>query len=122
VNTSVPTPTPLPLPKRRHHALHVKVILHWTWRYRTTWLKKVTIGRFPAHVRLTVRCQGRHCPDPATTTATGKRRVHRLVRSLWGHRYRVGDRLRIVLTAPGLRREAAVVIFRDGRLPTIRRL
>ena len=73
-------------------------------------------------MRLRVRCLGRGCPRHATASATGTRRVHRLLRTLTGRRYEVGDRLRITLTAPGFRPEVAEVIFGYRRLPAIRLL
>jgi hypothetical protein len=115
VETS-PVPTPLPRPKARH-GLKVKMLLSWTWRYGVTWLGKVKIGRLPKHSRLTIRCAGRGCPRRQRMSATGVRRIRRLLRRLRGRRYRAGDVLRISLTAPGYRPERAKVVIRYAELP-----
>ena len=116
-----PATTPLPLPKRPH-SLRVKLVFTWTWRHRTTWLDKATIGRFPNSMTLTFRCLGRRCPRHATTSATGTRHVRRMLRGLRGRRYEVSERLQITLAAPGYRPEAAEATFRNGRIPRLRLL
>lgn len=113
-----PVPTPIPLPKAPHH-LNVRLVLSWNWRGGTTWLAKATIGRFPARMRLTIRCSGRGCGHSRKVTARGRRSVHRVLRALVGGRYRAGDVLHIKFTAPGLTPERAEVIIRDGRKPRV---
>lgn len=71
-------------------------------------------------MRLTARCLGRHCPRPLKATGAGAHRVRRVLRSLRGHRYEVGDRLRITLSAPGFRPEVAQLTFRYERKPKAR--
>jgi hypothetical protein len=114
-----PITTPIPLPKPLHR-LKVRMLLSWNWRHGTTWLDKATIGRFPARMRLTIRCTGRGCGHPRTVTARGGRAVNRLLRALAGRRYRAGDVLHITFTAPGRTPERAEVIIRDGRKPRVR--
>lgn len=46
--------------------------------------------------------------------------MRRVLRSLRGHRYEVGDRLRITLSAPGFRPEVAQLTFRYERKPKAR--
>ncbi len=116
-----PVKTRLPRSRARH-ALKVKVYLSWTWSYRITRLNKATIGSFPRRTRLTVLCAGRRCPREAKASAAGARPLRRLLRGLDGTRYRVGQRLRITLTAPAYRAERAEVIFRYGRQPLARLL
>jgi hypothetical protein len=118
---TTPVTVTLPQPRRRQ-SLRVRLKLAWTWSYGTTILDKATIGRFPRHMRLTVRCVGRRCPRPAKATGAGGDGVRHLLRSLEGHRYEVGDRLRITLTAPGFRSEVAELTFRYERLPRARML
>jgi hypothetical protein len=115
--------TPVMLtPVKTRLPLRIRVYLTWTWRYRVTRLDKAAIGHFPAHTRLTIRCLGRGCPKHRTVTATGSRRLHRLLRRLRGHLYREGQVLRVTLTAPGWRAERAEVVFRYGRSPRLRSL
>ena len=113
---TIPVPVPLPRPTARR-ALKVKMLLSWTWRYGVTWLDKAKIGRLPTDARLTIRCMGRGCPRHSQESATGARRVLRLLRRLRGRRYRAGDVLRIALTAPGYTPERAKVLIRYGDLP-----
>jgi hypothetical protein len=116
---STPIPTPLPRPTARH-ALHVKVVLTWTWSYRVTRLYKTWIGSFPGHMRLTLRCLGRGCPRVAMASAVGARRVRRMLRDWEGRRFRAGDRLLVTLTAPGYLPERAAVLIRFGQKPHVR--
>jgi hypothetical protein len=116
-----PVPTPLPLPPAPH-ALHVKVVLSWTWRYGVTRLDKVRIATFPGDTRLTLRCLGRGCPRVAIASAVGTRGVRRLVRAWEGMRFRAGDRLLVTLTAPGYLPERAELLMRFANLPRVRLL
>ena len=118
---TTPVATPIPTPKARR-ALKVKLYLSWTWRYGTTWLNKIRIGRFPAKTRLQIRCLGRSCPIHHKMSATGARRVHHLLRAMKGRRFGAGDVLRITLTAPGYKAERAEVKIRYARLPLARLL
>ena len=44
------------------HALRIKLVIKWTWRYGTTRIRKVTIGRFPHSTHLTSPAKGRGVP------------------------------------------------------------
>lgn len=116
-----PVTTIIPLSGKRR-SLRVKLWLSWTWSHRTTWLRKVRVGRFPGRTRLSVGCRGRGCPRHFAATAIGGARLHRLVRRLSGKRFRAGDVLSIALTAPGYRSERAQIVIRDGRLPRTKSL
>jgi hypothetical protein len=118
---TTPVKTTLPRSSQRH-TLRVKLYLSWTWRYKTTRLDSVKIGSFPRRTHVTFLCTGRGCPHHAKATAAGPQRVRRLLRGMAGRRYRVGQVLRISLTAAGYRPERAEVVFRYGRRPQARLL
>jgi hypothetical protein len=101
----------------RRHSLRVKLYLSWTWRYGTTRLDSVRMGSFPRRTHVIFQCTGRGCQRRAKAAATGPRGVRRLLRTMAGRRYRVGEVLTISLTAPGYRPEQAAVTFRYGRRP-----
>jgi hypothetical protein len=113
-----PQPTPLPTPRARH-ALRVKLLIKWSWRFGTTTLRFTRVGRFPHRTRLTVACKGRGCGRPGTISATGPKAVHRLLKKLTGHRYHAGDVLTITFSARGWKRERARITIRNGRLPRV---
>ena len=115
-----PQPTPIPTPRARH-ALKVKLLMKWSWRFGVTTLRLTRIGRFPHSTRLTVTCKGRGCGRPAKRSATGPKGVHRLLKRLTGHRYRAGDVVTITFTARGWKPERARITIRDGRLPRVSR-
>jgi hypothetical protein len=77
------------------------------------------IGSFPGKAQIFVQCRGRGCPHKHNISAAGARNVRRLLRNLHGRRYRAGDRVLIVLKAPGYLPERALVRIRNGRLPEI---
>src|SRR6201999_105549 len=70
-----PQPTTIPLGRGRH-ALKIKLVIKWTWRYGTTRVSKAKIGRFPHSTRLTLTCTGKGCPRPQKLTAKGPKRIH----------------------------------------------
>jgi hypothetical protein len=115
-----PQPTPIPTP-RAHHALKVKLLMKWTWRFATTTLRLTRVGRFPHRTRLTVTCSGRGCGRPRKMTAAGPKGVHRLLSRLRGRRYHAGDVLTITFTARGWKRERARVTIRNEALPRVAR-
>jgi hypothetical protein len=117
----VPIPTPIPRPRARH-ALKVKLVLKWTWNYGLTWLDGAKIGRFPRDTRLTLRCLGRGCSHRKRATAVGRRRIRRLLRAWRGRRFRAGDHLIVVLSAPGYLPQRAAAIIRYADLPRIKLL
>ena len=115
-----PQPTPIPTPRAKH-ALKIKLLMKWTWRFAVTTLRLTRIGHFPHSTRLTVSCKGRGCGRPAKLSARGPKAVHRLLKRLTGHRYRAGDVLTITFTAHGWKRERAQITIRNGRLPRVAR-
>jgi hypothetical protein len=119
---TVPVPTPVPQPTPQPKRLRVKLAISWTWVGGATWLHRITVGTFPRRTHLSIRCRGRGCPRGRVATATGPRRVRRLLHELHGRRYRAGDTLVITLSAPGWRPERAQIKIRRGRLPRVRLL
>ncbi|MGH2892460.1 MAG: hypothetical protein ACRDPM_04215, partial [Solirubrobacteraceae bacterium] len=115
-----PQPTPIPTPRSKH-ALRIKLLMKWSWRFGTTILVLTRIGHFPHSTRLRVTCKGRGCGRHAKMSAAGPKGVHRLLKRLTGHRYRAGDVLTITFTARGWRRERARITIRNGRLPRVAR-
>jgi hypothetical protein len=119
VTTPVSTPVPTPAARR---SLKIKLVLSWTWNRATTRLHGLKVGSLPGDTGLSMTCRGRGCPRHSKTSVTGARAVRRTLRSLAGRRYRAGDVLTIRLSAPGYRPEQAEVVFRAGKLPSIRPL
>lgn len=115
-----PQPTKIPTPRARH-ALKIKLLMKWTWRFATTTLRAMKIGHFPHRTRLTVTCKGRGCGRPAKLSGAGPKGVHHLLKRLTGRRYRAGDLLTITFTAHGWRRERARITIRSGQLPRVAR-
>ncbi len=117
-----PTPQPTRIPtSRARHALKVKLLMKWSWRFDTTTLRLTRVGRFPHGTRLTVACRGRGCGRPAKLSATGPRGVHRLLSRLRGRRYHAGDVLTVTFSARGWKRERARITIRSGRVPRVAR-
>ncbi|MBV9363340.1 MAG: hypothetical protein JO286_19765 [Solirubrobacterales bacterium] len=116
VTTPVSTPLPAPVAP---HALAVRLRISWTWNHSVTRLNRVRIGRFPGLAQIFVQCRGRGCPGKRDISARGARHVMRLLRALRGKQYRAGDRLLIIIKAPGYLPERALVKIRDGRLPKL---
>jgi hypothetical protein len=116
VTTPVPTPLPVAHGKR---ALHIKVLLSWTWNRAVIRLRKVKVGTMPGDTKLTMGCQGGGCPRHSGSMASGAGTVRRALLRLAGHRYRAGDVLAVKLTAAGYRQERARIFFRNGKKPLI---
>lgn len=116
VTTPVSTPIPAPVAP---HALAVRLRISWTWNHSVTRLNRIMIGRFPGRTQIFVQCRGRGCPGKRDISARGARHVMRLLRALRGKSYPAGDRLLIVLKAPGYLPERALAKIRDGRLPKV---
>ena len=131
--TSCPAPAPPPPPQPvvttpvattvpvsvAPHALAVRIRLSWTWNHATTHLHVAKIGSFPGRSQILVQCRGKGCPHKHNISASGARNVRRLLHNLHGRRYRAGDRVLIILKAPGYLPERALVRIRNGRLPAI---
>jgi hypothetical protein len=115
-----PQPTTIPLPKGRH-ALKIKVVIKWTWRYGTTRIGKIKVGHFPHSTHLSLTCKGRGCPHPLKLSAKGPKRIHALLKKLIGRRYHAGDVLIVAFTAKGWRRERARIAIRRARKPLVTR-
>jgi len=115
---TTPIPTPLPVPKARH-SLHIKIVMSWTWRGALVRLRKVTTGTMPGDTKLALRCRGRGCPRRSDTSASGARKVRRMLKGLAGRRYHAGDVLMVRLTAAGYRPESARIRFRNGKKPLV---
>jgi hypothetical protein len=116
VTTPVSTPVPVPVAP---HALAVRLRISWTWNHATTRLHTAKIGSFPGRAQIFVQCRGKGCPGKRNISAHGARNVRRLLKRLRGKRYRAGDRVLIVLKAPGYLPERAMVLIRNGSLPEI---
>ncbi|HWE12544.1 MAG TPA: hypothetical protein VG365_03480 [Solirubrobacteraceae bacterium] len=110
--------TPVPQPTAPHE-LAVKLRISWTWNHAVTQLHTTKIGSLPGRAQIFVQCGGRGCPGKRDISARGARNVRRLLRALRGKHYRAGDRLLIVLKAPGYLPERALVKIRNGKLPQV---
>ncbi len=82
----------------------------------------VKIGSFPGRTQIFIQCRGNGCPHKHGISASGARNARRLLHKLHGKRYRAGDRVLIILKAPGYLPERALVKIRDGRLPRVTQL
>ena len=116
VTTPVSTPVPQPAAP---HELAVKLRISWTWNHAVTRLHAARIGSFPGSAQIFVQCRGQGCPGKRDVSAHGPRKIRRLLGALRGRNYRAGDRLLIILKAPGYLPERAMVKIRNGRLPTV---
>lgn len=106
---------------RGRHALKIKLLIAWTWRFGTTRIHKTKIGHFPHRTHLTITCKGKRCPRPLKLAAKGPKRIHGLLHRLLGRRYHVGDVLTVTFTARGWKRERARITIRRGRKPLVAR-
>ena len=116
MKTPVTTPIPQPVAP---HALAVRLRISWTWNYATTRLHAAKIGSFPGRSQLFVQCRGKGCPRKRDISAQSARNIRRLLHRLRGRRFHAGDRVLIILKAPGYLPERALVRIRNGRLPQI---
>jgi hypothetical protein len=117
---ATPQPTQIPLGKGKH-ALRIKLVIKWTWRFGTTRVSKVAIGHFPHSTHLTLSCKGKGCARPLRLSAAGPKRIHALLKKLIGRRYRAGDVLTVAFTARGWKRERARIVIRRSRKPLVTR-
>jgi hypothetical protein len=119
---TVPVTVSLPTTPHRHgrRALNVRIIVSWTWNQAWTRLSRIRLGRLPRHTSMTITCRGRRCPRRAH--AANNHRLHALLRALAGTRYHAGDRILIVLRAPGESPERVKIFVHYGRLPTAKLL
>jgi hypothetical protein len=115
---STPVSTPITQPPAPH-ALAVELKISWTWDHAVTRVHGTRIGSFPGKSQIFVQCHGRGCPGKRDISAQGFRRVLRLLHNLRGRQFRAGDRILIILKAPGYLPERAMVEIRNGRLPQI---
>jgi hypothetical protein len=115
---TTPTSTSLPQPTTPHE-LAVTLQMSWTWNAATTRLHGTKLGSLPGRAQIVVQCRGKRCPGRPNLSASGARNVRRLLRRLHGRRYHAGDRVLIVLKAPGYLPERALVKIRNGRLPRV---
>jgi hypothetical protein len=115
---TTPTSTSIPEPTTPHE-LAVSLQMSWTWNAATTRLHGTKLGRLPGRTQIFVQCRGKGCPGKHNVSADGAGNVRRLLRRLHGRRYHAGDRVLIILKAPGYLPERALVKIRDGRLPRV---
>jgi hypothetical protein len=115
---TTPTSTSIPQPTTPHE-LAVRLQISWTWHAAVTRLHGTRLGSLPGRAQIFVQCHGKGCPGKRNVSADGARNVRRLLRRLHGKRYRAGDRVLIVLKAPGYLPERALVKIRNGRLPQV---
>ena len=115
ITTSNPRATPAPM-----RGIRARFYLGWDWNGPVTRLDSVSTRRLPRRARVAVSCRGRHCPVLPRRRARGTRAVHRLLRSLRGHRFRAGDRLFIVVRDGRRRPERIELMFRRARMPVAR--
>jgi hypothetical protein len=111
----VSTPTPKGL-----HALHVRMVMGWTWHGGSTRLRWIRFLHLPRHHRLRISCRGRGCPPPGQLAK--KTTLRRAVKALERRHYRAGQRLTIELSAPGFAPERIEVLIHFGELPLERLL
>jgi hypothetical protein len=116
---AVPVATQLPTSHRRR-ALRVRIIVSWTWDRQWTRLTRIRVGRLPRHATITVTCRGRSCPRRAHEASA--RHLKSFRRALAGTRFHAGDRILIVIRAPGAAPERVEVFIHNGRLPTAKLL
>ena len=110
-----PAPVSTPTPTRQVPRLHAELILRWAWTGDQTWLTGMRVARLPRNATVVVSCRGRGCPRSSMTA--GSRRLRGLRSRLLRRRYRSGDRIRIMVTAPGSKPEIALIVIRRGRRP-----
>lgn len=114
----VPPPRPSPTSKGKHGRVRVKFVFGWTWSRTSTRLHYVRVIGLPRNARIEIRCTGRGCPHAPVTA--GSKYLRRVLRSLYGWRFRAGDVLRITISAPHQRSERISLRIRDGALPRAR--
>jgi hypothetical protein len=116
IATSNPQTTPNPSGRG---ALHARFTISWRWDGALTVLRSIGVAHLPRDARVAVRCAGARCPR-LRASATGPRKVAKLLRRLGGRRLTAGQRLLITVTAPRHRAERIVLGIRNGRKPTAR--
>ncbi len=84
-------------------------------RHTRLWRLRVSL---PAKARIAVSCVGRGCPRLQQLSA-GRRGLKRLLLALRGRVYRAGDRVYLVITAPGYQPERAECLIRNGQMPAV---
>jgi hypothetical protein len=113
ITTSNPQTTPNPAGRR---AIHARFTLSWRWNGAVTLLRWVRVAKLPRQARVAVRCAGRRCPR-IRASASGPRRVARLLHHLGGRRFRAGQQLLITVTQAHHAPERIALGIRDGRKP-----
>jgi hypothetical protein len=116
---SQPVPAPPRSPTQGERGrVRVTFVFGWTWNHTSTRLHYVRVIGLPRNARIEIRCTGRGCPHAPVTA--GSKHLRRVLRSLYGWRFRAGDVLRITISAPHQRSERISLRIRDGALPRAR--
>jgi hypothetical protein len=105
---------------RKRRRVLTKVSLRWLWHGPVTELVAMRFSRLPRRAKIAVSCTGNGCPR-SRRTADAKR-IGSLRRTLLGSRFHAGDKVLIVISAPGERPEHAEFAIRNGRKPSARLL
>jgi hypothetical protein len=111
---AAPVTTP-PNPHPARHRITSPIGFYWTWRPRYSVTTRLVARRLPRGAKVSVRCRGRQCPFH-TVTATVRTLRH--LRHVTVHRRFVpGDRVYVVVSAPGEISERGEFLVRAGRVP-----
>ncbi len=116
ITTSNPLVTPSPA-----KGVRAQFVMRWHWIGARTTLRSIAVHKLPRRAQVRVSCAGRGCPRLRVKSATGSR-VRRLLAGLRGRTFRAGDRLRLTVSAPRLRREQIQLTIRNNRIPQARLL
>jgi hypothetical protein len=102
-------------------AIHARFVINWRWDGHGTVLRSIHVRGLPHGAHVSLGCTGPHCPR-IRASATGSRRIARLLKNLAGRRFTPGDVMGITVTAPGRRRERIQLHIRRQRVPLARLL
>jgi hypothetical protein len=115
ITTSNPVLTPSPS-RKGGEGVKTRFLVSWGWNGPVTHLRSIRVHRLPRNGRLTVSCEGAHCPHLKLHSVSA-RHVKRLLKELRGRRLLAGDRLLLTVTQPHHRAERIAISVQTGAQP-----
>ena len=117
VTTTIPAPAPTTQGGKPR--LRVQLVVKWSYGPSHTRVDRARITRHPHDTAIQVRCRGRGCAGLHPRSGRA-RTLARVLSTLRGKRYRVGDRIMITLSSKRYAPEHMQITIRRGRLPAYR--
>lgn len=114
VTTTVPAPAPTTQGGKPR--LRVQLVVRWSYGVTHTQVVRARLTRHPHDMQMQIRCRGRGCPKLRPRSGRA-RTLARVLSALRGKRYRVDDRIMIILSSTRYAAEHMQITIRRNKLP-----